>query len=302
MAAAALAAVVVAGLLVNAALTRRTTEPAAAGPDTIALDGLPDLSVSARGPRDAPAVALLHAYTLSSVDWQRVVRRLSSRYRLLAVDLLGHGRSEKPRDGYAVPDQARAVWAALDRLRVRCPVLAGHSFGGTVATAMAEERPKAAAALVAVGSASRWSDIDFPLTARASRWPIVGELVFQTMSDGMVEDALADAFRPDTAVPDSFVDAFRAMTYSAYRETAVELREFLEDAPVERRLADTPMPVRAIAGSEDAVVTPEALRHWAEIPTARTRAIEGGSHMLPWEEAREIAEIVASVRARASCG
>jgi pimeloyl-ACP methyl ester carboxylesterase len=289
-----LAGAIAVGLLVNAFVTRRATAPASAGEGRVVvpLRGLPDLSVRVAGRLARPPLVLLHPYTLSAVDWARVIPRLTESHRLIAVDLVGHGYSEKPREGYALTKQADAVWAALRRLRVRCPLLVGHSLGGTVATAMAQRRPEAARGLVVIGSASRWRDIRLPFALRVATWPVVGELLYRTVPDGTLKDNLQDAFRPGSAVPDKFVATYRRMTYTSYRATGEAMRRFLEHAPVHTRLRHATLPVLAVMGSDDRIVSPDALANWAKIPTARTRLIPRGSHMLPWEEPSRIADLI----------
>ena len=133
--------VVVFLLLVNTVVTDRETKPAEAshGSKIIELpDG--DLNYVEAGDRDDPAIVLLHGYACSLRWWDRVAPELANRgLRVIRFDLLGHGRSEKPRDGYSMEEQADRVEEALDRLRVKRATVAGHSMGGTVATAGLEE-------------------------------------------------------------------------------------------------------------------------------------------------------------------
>jgi pimeloyl-ACP methyl ester carboxylesterase len=69
-----------------------------------------------------------------------VVPTLAERHHVIRVDLPGHGQSP-PAPSYEVPEQARRVAALLDDLGVRHVTVAGHSSGGYIATALAEQRP-----------------------------------------------------------------------------------------------------------------------------------------------------------------
>ncbi|MEO1719368.1 MAG: alpha/beta hydrolase [Pseudomonadota bacterium] len=85
------------------------------------------------GPRRARTIVLLHGLGASSYSWRRVISRLSRRYRVIALDLRGHGRSDKPFDvHYAVTAQAELVRDALAKLKLRRVTLVGHSYGGVV--------------------------------------------------------------------------------------------------------------------------------------------------------------------------
>jgi len=109
-----------------------------------------DMHVVEDGKPGAPAVLLIHGTAGSTAWWDPVVPRLADAYRVIRVDLLGHGRSASPTDGYDIPTQARRVGAALDRLGAGRVAVIGHSTGGTVATALAEQRPDAVAALALI--------------------------------------------------------------------------------------------------------------------------------------------------------
>jgi pimeloyl-ACP methyl ester carboxylesterase len=94
--------------------------------------------------RGRPLV-LLHGLLDSSAGWDDLAR--VSSHRCLAVDLPGFGGSDppsRPRLGAYAEDVAEA----LDRLRVRAPTLVGHSLGGGVATAVAEQMPDEVRGLV----------------------------------------------------------------------------------------------------------------------------------------------------------
>jgi pimeloyl-ACP methyl ester carboxylesterase/DNA-binding SARP family transcriptional activator len=90
-------------------------------------------------PGPEPAVVAIHgsasnAYTLTGVG-----ERISSRVRFISLDLRGHGFSDKPPHGYAVEDHVGDVCDLIRVLRLRRPVLLGHSIGGAIATFAAGE-------------------------------------------------------------------------------------------------------------------------------------------------------------------
>ena len=133
-------------LAFNTVLVDRETEPAQADAGRIvALPG-GDLQVREDEPRNGPPIVLIHGFGGSLHRWQPVVPALARRHRVLRVDLLGHGGSEKPREGYAIEEQARGVSLALRELEVDQAVVAGHSMGGMVAVAWPSEIPAGSAA------------------------------------------------------------------------------------------------------------------------------------------------------------
>src|SRR4029079_15553326 len=122
-------------LVVNTIATDAETKPAKADGGRIVALPRGDLQVREDGRPQAPAVVLIHGWTASIRWWDRITPLLASRYHVVRVDLLGHGVSAKPKDGYSMEAQADRVAGALQRLGVRRALIAGHSTGGEVAIA-----------------------------------------------------------------------------------------------------------------------------------------------------------------------
>ena len=152
----------------------------ATGNSTLPLDG-GNINVIQDGPRDAPALVLIHGLGGSTRWWDRVVPMLAASYRVIRLDLLGHGQSAKPAGGgYAIPDQARRVGQALDRLGVRHAIMVGHSTGGYVATALAEQRGDLVTALALIDTGPRMDAFisDGPV-GKLLDVPVVGQLLWR---------------------------------------------------------------------------------------------------------------------------
>ncbi len=105
---------------------------------------------TAVGPRDAPAIVFVHATRLTRAQWSAQLRHLSGRYRIIALDLPGHGvRAAEP---FSVEAAARAVADSID---AEAPsgraVVVGLSLGGYVAIEAAAAYPERVAGLVLAG-------------------------------------------------------------------------------------------------------------------------------------------------------
>jgi pimeloyl-ACP methyl ester carboxylesterase len=105
------------------------------------------------GPREGPALLLVHGWTCDSHDWCFQLEELTTRHRVIAVDLRGHGRSSTPSSGYDPHTLAADLAALLTRLGVDPVVAVGHSLGGLVVAALAVEHPDTVRATVAVDPA-----------------------------------------------------------------------------------------------------------------------------------------------------
>ncbi|MGH8880703.1 MAG: alpha/beta fold hydrolase, partial [Stackebrandtia sp.] len=121
--------------------------------DSILLLDDGDIHVSQDGPRDAPALLLVHGSGASSRSWDPLVPLLTASHHVIRVDLLGCGRSAKPEDGdYRISRQGHRLGVALDRLGIEHATVVGHSSGGYGATALVERRPELVTALVLINS------------------------------------------------------------------------------------------------------------------------------------------------------
>ncbi|MEP6852962.1 MAG: alpha/beta hydrolase [bacterium] len=105
------------------------------------------------GPPDAPAVLLLHGLVSDSTTWSRAMTALTGHgLQVVAPDLLGHGDSAKPTEGYALDSFAAAGNQLLERLGIERATVVGHSYGGAVAMQLAHSYPGRAERLVLVAA------------------------------------------------------------------------------------------------------------------------------------------------------
>jgi len=99
-----------------------------------------------------PALLLIHGIGDSSDTWRPVVEQLAEHHTVIAPDLLGHGRSEKPRADYTIAGFANGMRDLLTVLEVERVTVVGHSLGGGVAAQFAYQFPERCERLVLVGS------------------------------------------------------------------------------------------------------------------------------------------------------
>jgi pimeloyl-ACP methyl ester carboxylesterase len=107
------------------------------------------LAYEGRGAGDPPLV-LIHGWCCDHTYFAPQVAYFERAHRVLAVDLRGHGASDKPEQAYTIDVLADDVAWLCERLGIRQPVLVGHSMGGTVALAVAARYPSLPLAIVAL--------------------------------------------------------------------------------------------------------------------------------------------------------
>ena len=86
-------------------------------------------------------VVLLHGFLENSSMWIEITKVLSKKYRVISIDLLGHGKTENHGYIHTMKDQANMVKAVLNHIRLRKYVIIGHSMGGYVGLAFSKLFP-----------------------------------------------------------------------------------------------------------------------------------------------------------------
>lgn len=100
-----------------------------------------------------PVVVLLHGLGANVRAWRSTVPALSADHRVIAIDLLGFGQSDKPQIPYRVGTLVDSVTAALDELQISSATVVGNSLGGWVAAMLTTTRPERVEKLVLVDAA-----------------------------------------------------------------------------------------------------------------------------------------------------
>lgn len=284
-------------LLVNALIVDGRTEPA-----TVTMPGgrildLPDgeMQVVEGGPRGGDPIVLIHCFSCAIDWWDGMRPRLEADHRVVAVDLLGHGGSEKPGSGYTPANQAKLVAEALRKLRVHGAEVVGHSLGGTVSVALAEQDPELVdrVAIVDMPPDDSYGDLGF--IAGLAFKPILGEALWTIKPDFSVRDGLKVAFAPGFDVPDAFVDDVKRLTYTAYDESPTETEDFIGEESLDRRMRATGKPLMVLMGAEEQIVNDpqRALDQYARgDPGTETHLIAGAGHSPNVEKPAQTARLV----------
>jgi pimeloyl-ACP methyl ester carboxylesterase len=274
-----LAIVLLVALVVNAYYTTRETKPARTDMGRlITLPGGVSLQVREDGPATAPPIVLLHGFDASLRWWQPSVPALARSHRVIRVDLLGHGGSAKPRGGYSIPEQARLVDAAMGMLGVRRAVVAGHSMGAAVATALAESDPSRVAGLVVVDETARPGQGVLPVTARLGFYPLIGPALRRLSTDSLIYDGFKSAFAPGFRYPRWVVQDYRRMTYTAYDDSGRGENDYVKAQWLDRRLAQVRRPVLVVFGTRDRIAVAGAWRSYRGVPGVRIVLVDGAGH------------------------
>ena len=101
------------------------------------------------------AIVFLHGFLENQKMWDKYIAEFSNKYRVITIDLLGHGKTDCLGYVHTMEDNAEVVHEVLAHLRLRKAIFVGHSMGGYVALAFAELYPEKVKGLVLLNSTSR---------------------------------------------------------------------------------------------------------------------------------------------------
>ena len=252
-----------------------------------------EMQVVEHGPRDAPPIVLIHCFTCAINWWDGVMPRLDRDHRVIAVDLLGHGGSEKPSSGYSIENQADLIAGVLGRLGVRDAEVVGHSLGGPVSIALAEQSPQLVNRLVAIDSIPDDSYGDVGFIGELPFKPVIGQTLWRIKPDFSIRNGLGVAFAPGFKVPDAFVEDVKQMTYSSYTGSHEAFDDYTGEEALPQRAAATGKPVLALMGAEEQIAKdPEKALAAYRAAGAQTKLIQGAGHSPEVEKPAETAALI----------
>jgi pimeloyl-ACP methyl ester carboxylesterase len=163
----------------------------------MSADGV-EISYRVEGAGD-PALVFVHGWACNRSHWDAQIEALSPRYKVVAIDLAGHGRSGKNRKSWTIAAFGADIAAVLDREEIRRAVLIGHSMGGSAIVEGARLRPDVVLALVGVDTfqdLSRpvfdQSHVDAYLRLYQPDYPAFAESVIRSLFRTNADPALVD--------------------------------------------------------------------------------------------------------------
>jgi len=241
-----------------------------------------------------PPVVLIHGYTDNARDWVPLLPYLSKRFRLILVDIRGHGKSSKPECCYTRLDFAYDIKLLLDALSIRQADVIGHSLGSIIAQTFAEYWPERTDRIVLVSStggrppgSTAPPQFDFAAEIRKLKDPIDPDSPFMIawwdsptpVNPDFIrrqrQDSAAIPLKIWLAVLDQALPG--ATTYTDLQSTLPRLKA----------------PTLLIWGSKDPLMEEPVRKTLREaLPGAQVKIFEGLGHNPFWEDPAAVARVI----------
>ena len=238
--------------------------------------------------RGKKTIVFLHGLASAVEYWEKNIPVFAKQYRVVALDMLGFGASDKPKINYTHETLVKFLKDFLGALQIKKCVLVGHSLGGGVALAFAEEYPEKVSQLILVSSAGFYRKI--PWIYRVVTLPFVGECFFKPHSIETTEKFIKQFARQKHQITRAFVIKMHSMHQSKeyFRIMLNIMRQFITISGVKRKLLEKvkvnirhlTMPVLIIWGRNDRLLTVRGAYEAKKLlPEAELEIIEHCGHM-----------------------
>lgn len=238
-----------------------------------------------------PAILLIHGIGDNSTTWNVIHAKLAQRFTVIAPDLLGHGKSDKPRADYSVAAYANGMRDLLSVLDIERVTIVGHSLGGGVAMQFAYQFPQLVERLILVSAGGVTKDVNFvlrmaslPMGSEALallRLPLVlpavqiaGQIVGKAIGTTALGHDLPNMLRVLNDLPERTASAAFSRTLRAVVDWRGQIVTMLD-----RCYLTDAIPVQIIWGTKDAVVPVRHARMaHAAMPGSRLEIFDGSGH------------------------
>jgi pimeloyl-ACP methyl ester carboxylesterase len=258
------------------------------------------------GAADAAPLLLIHGLGDEADTWRHLIPSLSARYQVLAPDLPGFGRSDKPERSYTLSFFQETLMELLDELGIARATLVGHSLGGAIAQSLALAHPERVAGLILIGGSLVARSQRIGLATMLFLIPGLGEWSYNRLRRD--PDAAYGTLRPYYSDLDRLPEADRAFLYQRVNERVWsdgQRRAFLstfrhlaralpaQQRAIPARLAALALPTVGVWGERDQVNPVENGRVLVELqPSARLVVVPGAGHNVHQEDPQAVLTVM----------
>ena len=239
-------------------------------------------------------VLLVHGITTYSFIWRRIIPFLADKYRVISIDLLGCGDSDKPLDvAYSLPNHAMMLNQVVEKLDLGCVHFVGHDIGGGIAQVFSVRYPEKLMDFSLVNSVGH----DFwpvqPIIAM--RTPIIRQLAMATLDIGAFRLVVRRGLYHKESLTDELMELFwRPMRDKAGRRGFLHFANCLNNThlvEIENDLHSLQLPALIIRGDGDLYLSEAiSLKLNRDIPNSKLVRIATGGHFIQEDEPGQVAE------------
>jgi pimeloyl-ACP methyl ester carboxylesterase len=241
-----------------------------------------------QGNKAGPALVLIHGSNASLFTWEPWVARLGDSYRIVTMDLQGHGLTGAvPNRDYSQEGMVKFVDEVVTKLGISRFALGGNSMGGGVVARYAEEHPDKVSALILVdagGEPGKMGD-HVPLVFKIARMPVLNKILLHITPRSLVKEGLNDAIVHKEIITDRMIDQYWEFArMEGSRAANGERFQLPFSNAVKEHIGDIKAPTLILWGAQDHLIPVEsAYAFHKDIPGSRLIVYPATGH-IPMEE------------------
>ncbi len=253
------------------------------------------LKIHARdeGNPNGPVLLLVHGSNASLQTWEPWVKQLGGEYRIISIDLPGHGLTgANPTRDYHYASFVTVVDKLMTALEIPKFAIAGNSMGGGVAWHYALKHPDRVTAmgLIDAAGAPRWEATTTPIGFRLARMPVARDIMRYVTPRAVIASSLKDSVSKKEIVTDAMIDRYwDLLLFPGNRQATIDrfaLRHNVEPAS-KLTLAAIRTPTLVMWGQEDGLIPVSSAQWFASAIKDSKLVIYPGVGHIPMEEIPE---------------
>ncbi|WP_353652048.1 alpha/beta hydrolase [Bacillus sp. AFS001701] len=229
-------------------------------------------------------IVLIHGFMGSHAYWEKVIPKLAEDFRVIAIDLPGHGDSTSIKEEHSIEDYADMLKDLLDQLNINQVTLFGHSLGGYITLAFAERYSNYLNGFSLIHSTA------YPDSEEAKKGRMANaEKVKNEGVKNVVDGLIPKLFSPKNIQKNSSeIDIAKQIGYKTSVDGTVKALISMKNRPDRNHvLNDTNLPVLLLAGKDDQIIPPEKTFS-VQKENIKTSTLNNAGHMSMYESPEEL--------------
>lgn len=233
-------------------------------------------------------IVLLHGFCGSMAYWDKVKEKLSMNYRVILVDLRGHGQSNSNVYPFTIDDMAKDIKELLESLQVGKVYLFGHSLGGYITLSLLEHYPEKIKGIGLIHSTA-FPDTEEGKIGRTTAAQSIEKDGIKPFIDGLVPKLFADV---NLNTVKNEVEKTRQIGYATNPEAAKQTLLAMKNRPDRNEmLRNSNVPILLVAGELDKII-PVNKTFSVEGSMIQTKIIHHAGHMSMYEQPETLFDII----------
>lgn len=238
-------------------------------------------------------IILLHSYGQSLYTWRNVFRRLAENYRVIALDLVGHGHSDRPSDfDYTITAHADSIKLFMDSIGIQSAHIVGYSLASYIAMDLVQRYPDRTGCLILMSPATVTPEM--PLAIRMLDSSFFGGIASRLYGMRTVRKLLEECYFDLTNLTDEVVEAYYSTASDSEGRRAIQLSMSQRDEyPIVSKLRTIENSALILYGVEDKWHSLEDIElvHVA-MPNSKLQQVRNAGHLFNEEKPEKIVEYI----------